>query len=279
MSTYAIGDIQGCFDELQKLLQLIKFDAEKDRLWFVGDLVNRGPKSLQVLRFVKNLPDPIVVLGNHDLHLLTVFNRTNHLHGEHSLQDVLQAPDRHELIDWLRARPLLHHDEKLGYVLVHAGIYPNWTLPQAKIYASEIEKILRSKNYATYLRHMYGDEPSMWHKNLTGMERFRFIINCFTRMRFCNVHNRLDLYETGSPDAAPPGYMPWFKVPNRKTTQYKIIFGHWAALEGKANTANIYALDTGCVWGGALTALRLEDEHIFSVASGYKAQESGLYNT
>jgi len=271
MSTYVIGDVQGCFDELQKLLRLIKFNAEKDRLWFVGDLVNRGPKSLQVLRFVKTLPDPIVVLGNHDLHLLTVFNYPDRLHGKHSLQDVLQAPDRYELINWLRARPFLHHDEKLGYVMVHAGIYPSWILQRAKNYANEIEKILQSKNYADYLEHMYGNEPNIWQENLTGMERFRFIINCFTRMRFCSGQGRLDLYETGGPNAAPPNYVPWFKVPNRKTKQYKIIFGHWAALEGKVNTANIYALDTGCVWGGALTALRLEDERVFSVASGFCA--------
>jgi bis(5'-nucleosyl)-tetraphosphatase (symmetrical) len=271
MSTYAIGDVQGCFDELQKLLQLIEFDAETDRLWFVGDLVNRGPKSLEVLRFVKNLPNPVVVLGNHDLHLLTVFNCPNHLHGEHSLQDVLQAPDRYELIDWLRTRLFLHHDERLGYVMVHAGIYPNWTLLQAKSYANEIEKIFRSKNYPDYLEHMYSDEPNMWHDSLAGMERFRFIVNCFTRMRFCDKRGRLNLLETGDPVSAPPGYMPWFKVPNRKTKQYKIIFGHWAALQGKANTANIYALDTGCVWGGALTALRLEDERVFSVASGFCA--------
>jgi len=265
MSTNAIGDIQGCFAELQELLRLIKFDHKKDQLWFVGDLVNRGPKSLEVLRFVKSLPNPIVVLGNHDLHLLTIFNKIDPLQINHTYHEILRAPDCQELIDWLRSRPFLHHDENLGYVMVHAGIYPNWTLEQAKSYAKEAEQILQSDNYAEFLEHMYGNEPNIWHEDLTGIARFRFIISCFTRMRFSDEQGKLDLQETKGLDATPVGFMPWFKVPKRKTKDYKIIFGHWAALQGKADTENIYALDTGCVWGGKLTALRLEDEQKFSV--------------
>ncbi len=245
MPTYAIGDIQGCFDELQELLQLIKFNSKNDQLWFVGDLVNRGPKSLEVLRFVKNLSDPIPI--------------------KHTFQDILQAPDRYELIDWLRSRPFLHHDANLGYVMAHAGIYPNWTLEQAKICAKEAETILQSENYTDFLEHMYGNEPDIWHEGLSEIERFRFIISCFTRMRFSDKNGKLDLVETGGLQKTPVGFMPWFKVPKRKTKNYKIVFGHWAALEGKADSKNIYALDTGCVWEGSLTAMRLQDGHIFNV--------------
>jgi bis(5'-nucleosyl)-tetraphosphatase (symmetrical) len=263
MPTYAIGDIQGCFDELQQLLQLINFDKNKDQLWFVGDLVNRGPKSLAVLRLVKNLPNAIVVLGNHDLHLLTIFNQIDPIPIKHTCHEILQAPDCHELIDWLRKRPLLHHDKNLGFVMVHAGIYPNWTLEQAKICAQDAEKILQCDNYTDYLEHMYGNEPNIWHENLTKIDRFRFIINCFTRMRFSDKNGKLDLVETGSLPAAPAGFMPWFKVPKCKARNYKIIFGHWAALEGKVASKNIYALDTGCVWGGSLTAMCLQDGRMF----------------
>jgi len=265
MATYAIGDIQGCFAELQNLLQLINFDSKKDQLWLVGDLVNRGPQSLEVLRFVKNLPKPIMVLGNHDLHLLAIFNQIDPLQAHHTYQNILQAPDCEEIMDWLRKQPLLHHDKKLGYVMTHAGIYPNWTLAQASNCAKEVEQIFQSKNYPKALANMYGNEPHSWHKDLTGIPRFRFIINAFTRMRFSNEQGKLELNTTGDLTKTPQGYMPWFKVPKRKTKAYKIIFGHWAALEGKADTANIYALDTSCVWGGELTALRLEDEQKFSV--------------
>lgn len=264
MPTYAIGDIQGCFDELQDLLRLISFDKEKDQLWFVGDLVNRGPKSLEILRLVKDLPNAITVLGNHDLHLLSIFNQIDPIAINHTLQNILHAPDCDELINWLRKRPLLYHDEKLDFVLVHAGIYPNWTLAQAKTHAHEAENILQSKNYTDFLEHMYGNEPNIWSENLNRIARFRFIINCFTRMRFSDKNGKLDLVETRGPQKAPVGFMPWFKVPNRKTKAQKIIFGHWAALAGKTGTKNVYALDTGCVWGGSLTAICLENGRIFN---------------
>lgn len=265
MTTYVIGDVQGCFDELQQLLQLIEFDANKDRLWFVGDLVNRGPKSLEVLRFVQQLKNAIVVLGNHDLHLLSLFHGKDPLLKQHTLHEVLQAPDANKLIDWLRHRPLLHHDEKLGYVMVHAGIYPKWTLKQAKKYAKEVETALCDANYADFLGHMYGNQPDTWQENLTGNERLRFIINSFTRMRFCNMEGKLDFEATGELDTAPEGFKAWFQIEQRKTKDYKIIFGHWAALQGKMNIKNIYALDTGCVWDGSLTAMRLNDEKMFRV--------------
>ena len=214
---------------------------------------------------VKNLPKPIVVLGNHDLHLLTIFNQLDPIQIRHTFDAILQAPDCNELIAWLRNQPLLYHDELNNYVMTHAGIYPSWTLEQAKICAKQAEQILQSENYVELLEHMYGNEPNMWHENLADIEKFRFSINCFTRMRFCNAQGQLDLVANAGPDSAPPGFVPWFQVPKRKTMQYRIIFGHWAALEGKTNIENVYALDTGCVWGGGLTAMRLEDNYMFRV--------------
>lgn len=259
MSTYAIGDIQGCYAELQKLLELIAFNPKEDRLWFVGDLVNRGPNSLEALRFIKD-NKAIVVLGNHDWHLLAAFHRKDPLQLSHTLDAVFQAPDSHELIDWLRQQPLLYSDEKLGYVMVHAGIYPNWDLIEAKKYAKEVEEVLRSDDYVDILDEIYGNKPTVWDPNLKGVERLRFIVNSFTRMRFCNSVGELDFTETGNVDTAPSGFMPWFKVPLRKLKNYPIVFGHWASLAGEVDEPNVYALDTGCVWGGGLSALRLEDK-------------------
>lgn len=265
MTTYAIGDIQGCFDELQQLLRLIKFDQTNDRLWFVGDLVNRGAKSLEVLRFVKQLGNAVVVLGNHDLYLLSLFHNKNPLQKAHNLQPVLEAHDSQELIDWLRCLPLLYHEQKPDYVLVHAGIYPKWTLKEAKQCAKEVENVLRSDDYINFLEKMYGNQPDIWDEKLTGIKRLRFIINCFSRMRYCDKDGKLDLEATYPPIMAPPGYIPWFAFPERKIKN-KIIFGHWASLQGEAKTENIFALDTGCVWGGSLTAMRLEDGEKFSIS-------------
>jgi bis(5'-nucleosyl)-tetraphosphatase (symmetrical) len=265
MSIYTIGDVQGCYEELQGLLQQFHFDAEKDCLWFVGDLVNRGPDSLKVLRFVKQLKNCVTVIGNHDLHLLAIFYAKDALNIDHTLDDVLNAPDAAELIAWLRTMPLIHYDSKLNFALVHAGIYPLWNLEAAIKYAHEVEQALRGNDYIGFLEHMYGNKPDIWHDNLQGYDRLRFIINAFTRMRFCSEDGKLELTSTENASAAPAGYIPWFEVAQRQTRKEKILFGHWAALRGEVNMPNIYALDTGCIWGGRLTAMRLEDGEMFSV--------------
>lgn len=263
MATYCIGDIQGCYAELQQLLQVINYH-ESDHLWFVGDLVNRGPQSLEVLRLIKKLPNTKIVLGNHDLHLLTFFHKIVDFEVKY-LEPILIAPDGGELVEWLRKQPLLYHDPRYNCVLVHAGIYPTWDLAQAVIYAREVAEVLQGQNYLTFLKNLYGDEPSHWDDNLTGWERLRFIVNAFTRMRFCSFQGDLEFKRTGGMSTAPQGYIPWFQIPWRRTKQVQIIFGHWAALKGKTDTKNIIALDTGCVWGEQLTALRLEDRRKFQV--------------
>lgn len=264
MATYAIGDVQGCYDELLALLDLIAFEPQKDCLWFAGDLVNRGPQSLEVLRFIKQLPHTHIVLGNHDLHLLALAN--GHAHHKHTLHDVLNAPDLSELINWLRQQPLLHYDTHLNYLMVHAGLPPQWDLTIAQQCAQEVEAILRSEHYAELLKNMYGDEPNKWQPNLIGLERQRFIINALTRIRFCDKEGRLNLHTKTGLEAQPTGYLPWFKIPGRLNGSLQIVFGHWAALQGVTEEARVHALDTGCVWGNALTAMRLEDGQRFSVA-------------
>lgn len=260
MAIYAIGDVQGCFDELQALLKLIDFQPGHDRLWFTGDLVNRGPKSLQVLRFVKGLAsDAVTVLGNHDLHLLAVAEGNDRYRYNDTFDDVLNAPDGDELLDWLRHRPLLHHDTELGYTLIHAGLPPQWDLVQAEACAGEVEAVLRGRSYGEYFEHMYGNQPELWSDNLTGWERLRFITNCFARMRYCDKDGRLALEEKGAPGSQTDGYLPWFTAPGRRCADLNIIFGHWSTL-GEYTGPGIYPLDSGCVWGGSLTALRLDGE-------------------
>ncbi|MDR1057036.1 MAG: symmetrical bis(5'-nucleosyl)-tetraphosphatase [Coxiellaceae bacterium] len=263
MSTYCIGDIQGCFDELEQLLKVINYDYHNDSLWFVGDLVNRGPKSLEVLRFIKDLPNTKIILGNHDLHLLNLYNKTANFNTSY-LKQILIAPDGKKLIEWLKSQFLIYYDQKYNCVLVHAGIYPQWDLISAIKYAKEVEKILHSEDYLDFLKHGYGNKPSIWHEDLRGWDRYRFITNAFMRMRFCDLEGNLEFDHAGKADTAPPGYLPWFKIPWRKTKNIKIIFGHWAALEGATDDSNIIPLDTGCVWGGSLTALRIEDGVKFS---------------
>lgn len=265
MSTYAIGDIQGCLEPLQCLLKKIAFDPAKDKLWLAGDLINRGPDTLATLRFLYSIRTSLViVLGNHDLHFLAVAYGLRKKSQYDTLDELLQAPDCAELIQWLRQQKLLHHDPALGFTLVHAGIPPQWELAQAQACAREVEAVLQSDAIAEYLATMYGNKPSCWEDGLQGQERLRLITNYFTRMRFCNAHGELELATKESADAAPVGYAPWFSFAERKTKHEKILFGHWAALEGHTNIPNIYALDTGCVWGGALTAMRLEDSQKFS---------------
>jgi len=260
MATFAVGDVQGCYRELQRLLERIHFDATHDRLWFTGDLVNRGPQSLETLRFVHSLGDrAICVLGNHDLHLLAVATGSAKLKRNDSFQAVLQAPDRDELLDWLRHLPLLHHDAGLGYTLIHAGLPPQWDLALALACAHELESTLSSADHLEFFRHMYGNQPSHWSEGLTGMDRLRFIVNCFTRMRYCNADGVLDLASNGAPGTQPPGFFPWFELPERRSRNLHIVFGHWSTL-GDVGGHNIHALDTGCVWGGSLTALRLDGD-------------------
>lgn len=270
MSTYAIGDIQGCYQELMSLLEKIGYNPNHDHLWFTGDLVNRGPDSLKTLRFVCTLPlQPVVVLGNHDLHLLAVAHGVAPLAKEDTSNEILSAPDRDDLLTWLRQRPLAHYDARLGYLMVHAGIYPSWSLKEILMYACELEAALTGEHFLDYLKLMYGNTPTHWDPNLTGWDRLRFITNVFTRMRFFDADGGLELNFKGEIKDAPANLIPWFKkLP--ATNKLRIIFGHWAALGAEINEPNLYHLDTACVWGGALTALRLEDGALFQVPSTLK---------
>ena len=264
MATYAIGDIQGCYVELQQLLEQIRFDPAQDQLWFVGDLVNRGPDSLQVLRFIKSLGDKaITVLGNHDLHLLAVAEGVGELHRSDTLDEVLGAPDCDELLTWLRQQSLLHAEG--DFVLVHAGLLPQWSVKQAASLAREVEKALRSDDYATFFDRMYGNSPHSWGDELDGYKRLRVIVNAFTRLRICTPQGEMEFKFKGEVEKIPEGYVPWFEVPERRTRKATVIFGHWSAL-GLKVTPNVIALDTGCLWGGPMTAIRLEDRQLFQVS-------------
>jgi bis(5'-nucleosyl)-tetraphosphatase (symmetrical) len=258
MATYAIGDLQGCYDEFRALLDRLDFDPARDRLWLVGDLVNRGPGSLAVLRFVRSLGDAaITVLGNHDLHLLAVAAASGRgrKRGD-TLDEVLSAPDRDELLHWLQWRPLLHADPALDCTLVHAGLPPQWDVALAAACAREVEAALRGAAREFYA-DMYGNEPDRWSPDLTGVQRLRFTVNCLTRMRYCTADGRLLLKPKGPPAEAPPEALPWFRVPGRLSAGTRIVFGHWSAL-GFHDGDDVLALDTGCVWGGRLTAARLD---------------------
>jgi bis(5'-nucleosyl)-tetraphosphatase (symmetrical) len=270
LATYAVGDLQGCLDELKALLAKVNFGAE-DQLWLAGDLVNRGPQSLATLRFVKDLGHQArAVLGNHDLHLLAVAFGVKKAGRKDTFDAILQAPDRDELLHWLRHLPLLHQDTARGYLMVHAGIPPIWSREQATGYAREVEAVLQSPLACEFFSHMYGNEPSRWKDTLEGWPRLRLITNYFTRMRFCNAKGKLELDTKTGLQNTPAGYAPWFSFGDRLSAEQRILFGHWAALEGRADAPNVYPLDTGCVWGGRLTALRLEDETYFSVPSAGK---------
>jgi len=259
MATYAIGDIQGCYDELQQLLEQIAFNPKKDHLWFAGDLVNRGPKSLEVLRFVKGLGDSATtVLGNHDFHLMALWKGYQRNAKENdSLSAVLSASDCDELLEWLSHQPLMHHDAALGYSLVHAGLPPQWSIKQALKYSAEVEAVLKGDQLDEFFTNMYGDKPNRWSEDLQGWDRIRFIVNCFTRIRFCNANGKLDLKMKGGLKSATEKFLPWFQIADRKSYKNPIIFGHWSTLKGH-RAKNIYAIDTGCLWGGSLTALRID---------------------
>ncbi|NOY67762.1 MAG: symmetrical bis(5'-nucleosyl)-tetraphosphatase [Gammaproteobacteria bacterium] len=264
MSTYAIGDIQGCFDSLQTLLDKIKFNPDHDKIWFAGDLVNRGPDSLRTLRFIKQLKDSaIIVLGNHDLHFLAVTEGYAKHTQDDNLDELLNAADLDELVDWLRIQPVFYHNEKLGFSMIHAGLPPQWDFTQTRQAANELEEILQSDNYIHFLKNMYGNKPDRWSASLQGMDRLRFITNSFTRLRYCSNDGELYLKEKGPIGTQSTG-QPWFHVEDRASRNMKIIFGHWSTL-GPYHEQGIYALDSGCLWGGKLTALRLEDETWFNV--------------
>ncbi len=258
MAVYAIGDVQGCYDELARLLDQLKPDTRTDELWFVGDLVNRGPKSLEVLRLVRSLGRAAVVtLGNHDLHLIAAAYGNEKRAAEPTLQPILEAADRTELIDWLRRRPLVHYRPDLNTIMAHAGIPPGWDPLTAVKRAREVEALLHGPGIRELLRGMYGNKPDRWSAELTGAERLRVIINSFTRMRFVGADGRLDLEENDAPGTQPAGLLPWFDVPDRAAQSVRIVFGHWASL-GFLQRANLLGIDTGCVWGRTLTAVRLD---------------------
>jgi bis(5'-nucleosyl)-tetraphosphatase (symmetrical) len=265
MSTYAIGDVQGCFDELEQLLREIDFSAA-DRLWFVGDLVNRGPKSLDVLRFVKSLGErALTVLGNHDLHLVAQHEGSERTRSDDTFDDVLGAPDRDELVDWLRARPLMHVDG--DYAMVHAGLLPQWSRARALQLAREVQAALVASNYRDFFAHMYGSEPDRWSDGLAGWDRLRVIVNAMTRMRFCTSDGEMEFRAKGH--RAPARYRPWYET--RPSEGGLLVSGHWSAL-GLKVTPQVALLDSGCVWGGSLTALRLEDRRVWQVkCRGYQA--------
>ncbi len=261
MSIYAVGDVQGCYDPLRRLLDAIAFDPARDRLWFVGDLVNRGPQSLQILRFVKGLGErAVTVLGNHDLHLLVVAAGVRKPHRGDTLDAILAAPDRDELLAWLRHQNMMHAAN--GYAMVHGGLLPQWTVAQALALGREVEDALRGEGYHDFLRHMYGNEPARWRDDLSGYDRLRVITNAMTRLRLCLADGTMEFSHKTGLDDMPPGYMPWYDVPDRASRDTALITGHWAAL-GLVVRPDMLALDTGCVWGRRLTALRLEDRRIF----------------
>ena len=271
MATYAIGDVQGCHRELEALLEAITFDRAKDSLWLVGDLVNRGPHSAAVVRSVMALGERVVtVLGNHDLHLLAcAYVPTIKPRRRDTLDDILSAPDRDDMLHWLRHQALLHHDAALGYTLVHAGLPPQWDLATAQACAAEVESALQSDDFVDFLVHMYGDQPTRWDATLSGHARLRYITNCLTRIRYCTADGAIDLKDKGAP-GTDSGLTPWFAVPSRASRELRIVFGHWSTLrlpQAQWSGLRVYPLDTGAVWGGGLTAMRLEDGALYRVKS------------
>ena len=265
MSHYVIGDIQGCYAEFRELLDIVAFDPARDRLWLVGDLVNRGPDSLSVLRAVKSLgPAASTVLGNHDLHLLIVAAGYRKSHRHDTVADVLNAPDRDELLDWLRGLPLVVREgERL---MVHAGLLPSWTAADAEMLSGEVEAVLRSPAHGEFLRDLYGDEPARWDDSLADMGRLRAIVNVCTRLRFCTANDTMEFSEKRGADHTPAGFAPWFAHPARRSAGTTIYCGHWSTLELML-APNVVMLDSGCVWGGTLTAIRFDDGRVFQAPS------------
>jgi len=265
MATYAIGDVQGCFDELRQLLAKVGF-KKQDRAWFVGDLVNRGPKSLEVLRFVRDLGErAVVVLGNHDLHLVAQHEGFERAHKGDTFQDALDAPDARELVAWLRMRPMMHVEG--AYAMVHAGLLPQWSIDKASSLGAEVAAALAAPGYRQFLKSMYGNKPERWDDALAGWDRLRVIVNAMTRLRFCSTQGRMDLEGKGTQPRK--GYLRWYAA--RQKEKRTIVFGHWSQL-GLVLDDKVVGLDSGCVWGGALTALRLEDRALHEIpCRGYQA--------
>jgi bis(5'-nucleosyl)-tetraphosphatase (symmetrical) len=276
MSTYAIGDIQGCYGPLRELLEHIGFNAGRDRLWLVGDLVNRGPQSLEVLRFVRGLGEAATVVpGNHDLHLAMVAEGYGKPNDEDTLAEVLAAPDCAELVAWLRAWPLFHVEGE--YAMVHAGLLPQWSVAQARELAGEAQAALTSADFRDFLAHMWGSEPVMWNDALTGWDRLRVVVNAMTRMRYVRLDGAMELRAPGAkapPERGPAGCVPWFDAPNRASADHTIVCGHWSAL-GFRQAPKLLALDSGCLWGGALTAVRLEDRKVFQLSCRRQVEPHG----
>ncbi len=261
MATYAIGDIQGCFSHFKNLLSIINFNSHKDRLWLVGDIVNRGPESLKTLKYIKNLGKSVtMVLGNHDIHLIKLAGGNENQKNGDTLSETLASPDIQEIIDWLRKKPLFHYEE--DYAMVHAGILPQWDISQTVALANEVEEQLSGNEWRVFLPEVYGDYPNFWNENWTGYTRFRVIINALTRLRTCTSDGKMDFEYKGGLDQIPKQRMAWFDIPGRKTKKINVVFGHWSSI-GLHTKNNATCLDTGCVWGRSLSALRLEDQRVF----------------
>ena len=263
MATYAIGDIQGCYHSFQQLLERIDFNFSRDRLWLVGDIINRGSGSLQTLRWIYQHQAAVtMVLGNHDLHALAVAEGFVSPHKHDTLQSILAAPDRMELLHWLRHQPMIHAAD--GYLMVHAGLLPQWDVGQALALGAEVESALRDEGYRDFLANMYGNQPAYWDEDLRGMDRLRLITNAMTRLRACTVDGHMDFRFKGELADMPAGLMPWFEMPDRRSRDTNILFGHWSAM-GLQRRPHLFALDSGCLWDGQLTAMRLQDRQIFQV--------------
>lgn len=266
MATYIIGDVQGCYDTLRRLLDKCRYDPAQDRLGFVGDLVNRGPQSLEVLRFIYQLKNPLVVLGNHDFSLLALSVHAHPADKPHHLHQILTAPDYPLLINWLRQQPLMIRDDDLKIIMVHAGIPPIWTLTDAERHAKEVEQTLRGDLFLPFMQHLFGQLPNQWLSTLTGWDRLRYITNAFTRMRFCQTNGTLDLKNKTAYSHNTKRWLPWFQCAHPSLTRkHTVLFGHWAALEGRVPTPHFYGIDHGAVWHGRLTAYRVEDGAQISV--------------
>jgi bis(5'-nucleosyl)-tetraphosphatase (symmetrical) len=279
MALFAIGDVQGCYDDLRRLLDAIRFDSANDTLWFTGDLVNRGSRSLAVVRFVASLGERAhAVLGNHDLHLLAVAAGVRGLSPHDTFQDILAAADRDELLAWLRTRPLLHTDGDGRLILVHAGVLPQWTVASAKACAREVEQLLAGPRWRELLERMYGDEPSLWSDDLQGWDRLRLIVNAFTRLRFCDVEGRANYVYKGALGSQPSFLVPWFAVPGRLTREARIVFGHWSLL-GAWNEFGVVGIDTGCVWGQKLTSVSLSAAAPTFISVDCDARKKGCKTT
>lgn len=273
MSTYVIGDIQGCYRPLRRLLKKVRFIPGKDKLWCVGDLINRGPRSLETLRFLRDLGDCVeIVLGNHDLHFIAINEGCAPKRTKDTFAKLLHAPDCQKLSNWLRRKPLAHYDcietqhGLESFLMIHAGVAPSWTLQKTLNLAAEVEYALQHTDYRAFLTHMYGDRPIRWYDGLQGLDRLRLITNYLTRVRFCDDIGSLRLSVTEGLCAAPSGFKPWYHY-EKISHEATVLFGHWAALEGKTGKSRVYALDTGYVWGRELTLMRLEDKQRYSVSN------------